>query len=114
MGKSISLNGTPFEIVGVMHEGFHGIKQELVPADLWVPISMQATVLQFPSLLTPGSGLYFLHLFGRLRENAVTDKAEFLRNQNWLNERSVTASATVRVQRSLLNASGRLTVRLFL
>jgi predicted permease len=86
VGKSISLNGTPFEVIGVMREGFHGIKQELEPADLWAPISMQATVLQFPSMLTPHSGLYFLHLFGRLSPNAVANKAEFLRSQSWLNE----------------------------
>jgi predicted permease len=86
VGKSISLNGAPFEVIGVMREGFHGIKQELEPADLWAPISMQATVLQFPSMLTAHSGLYFLHLFGRLSPKAVADKAEFLRSQNWLNE----------------------------
>jgi predicted permease len=87
VGKSISLNGTPFEVIGVMREGFHGIKQELEPADLWAPVSMQATVLQFPSMLTPQSGLYFLHLFGRLSPNAVANLAEFLRSQNWLNEK---------------------------
>jgi predicted permease len=87
VGKSISLNGTPFEVIGVMREGFHGIKQELEPADLWAPVSMQATVLQFPSMLTPHSGLYFLHLFGRLSPNAVTNKTEFLRSQNWLTEK---------------------------
>jgi predicted permease len=87
VGKSISLNGTPFEVIGVMREGFHGIKQELEPADLWAPVSMQATVLQFPSMLRPHSGLYFLHLFGRLSANAVANQAEFLHSQNWLTEK---------------------------
>ncbi len=86
VGKSISINGTPFEVIGVMREGFHGIKQELEPPDLWAPVSMQAAVLQFPSMLKTHSGLYFLHMFGRLSEKALANKAEFLRSQNWLNE----------------------------
>ena len=86
VGKSISINGTPFEVVGVMPQGFHGIKQELEPAELWTPISMQAVVLQQPSMLTPHSGLYFLHLFGRLSEAAAAHKAEFAQSQNWLNQ----------------------------
>ena len=69
-----------------MREGFHGIKQELEPADLWTPVSMQATVLQFPSMLEPHAGLFFLHMFGRLSEKAVAGKAELLQSQNWLNQ----------------------------
>ncbi len=81
VGKTISVNGTPFEVVGVMRQGFHGIKQELEPVELWTPISMQAVVLQQPSLLVPHSGLYFLHLFARLSEAAAGHKAEFARSQ---------------------------------
>ena len=86
VGRSISINGTPFEVVGVMPQGFHGIKQELEPAELWAPISMQTVVLQQPSMLTPHSGLYFLHLFARLSEGATAHKAEFAQSQNWLNQ----------------------------
>ena len=86
VGKSVSINGTPFEVVGVMPQGFHGIKQELEPTELWTPISMQAVVLQQPSMLTPHSGLYFLHLFGRLSEAAATHKAALAESQNWLNQ----------------------------
>jgi predicted permease len=86
VGQSISINGTPFEVVGVMPPGFHGIKQELEPTELWTPISMQAVVLQQPSMLKPHSGLYFLHLFGRLSEEAAAHKAEFAQSQNWLNQ----------------------------
>ena len=86
VGKSISINGTPFEVVGVMRQEFHGIKQELEPVELWTPISMQAIVLQQPSMLTPHSGLYFLHLFARLSEGAAGHKAEFAQSQNWVNQ----------------------------
>ncbi len=86
VGKSLSINGTPFDVVGVMPQQFHGIKQEWETAELWAPISMQAVVLQQPSMLTPHSGLYFLHLFGRLSAAATEHKAEFAQCQNWLNQ----------------------------
>jgi len=86
VGKSISINETPFEVVGVMPQGFHGIKQEMEPTELWTPISMQTVVLQQPSMLMPHSGLYFLHLFGRLSEGATRHKGEFAQSQNWLNQ----------------------------
>jgi predicted permease len=86
VGKSLSINGTPFETVGVMPQEFHGIKQELETAELWAPISVQTAVLQQPSMLTPHSGLYFLHLFGRLSAGATAHKAEFAQSQNWVNQ----------------------------
>jgi len=86
VGKSIAINGSPFEVVGVMPQGFLGIKQELEPTELWTPISMQTVVLQQPSMLTTHSGLYFLHLFGRLSPRAASNKAELARSQNWLNQ----------------------------
>jgi predicted permease len=86
VGKSIAINGTPFEVIGVMPEAFHGFKQELEPADLWTPISMQPVILQQPSMLTPHSGLQFLHLLGRLSPQATASKAAFAANQNWLNQ----------------------------
>jgi len=86
LGKSITINGTPFEVVGVMGQGFHGIKQELEPTELWTPISMQTVVLQHSSMLTPHSGMYFLDMFARLRPEATKNKDEFARSQNWLDQ----------------------------
>ena len=86
LGKTISLNGTPFEIVGVMPESFHGIKQELEPPDLWTPTTMQTVILKQPSLLTPGSGLYFLDVFGRLGAQTSSKKASIAQGQNWLDQ----------------------------
>ena len=85
IGKTVSLNGTPFEVIGVMPKGFHGIKQEVQPAELWTPISMQPVVLQQPTMLTPHSGLYFLHLFARLKEPAA-HKDALAHGQSWLNQ----------------------------
>jgi predicted permease len=85
VGKTISINGTPFEVVGVMPEAFHGFKQELEPSDVWVPLGMQPVVLQQPSMLEPHSGLFFLHILGRLRTGA-SDKTAFTEAQSWLNQ----------------------------
>jgi predicted permease len=38
VGRTLSINGTPFEIVGVMPEGFRGL--ELVGPDYWAPLSL--------------------------------------------------------------------------
>ena len=78
LGKSISINSTPFAIVGVMPEAFHGIKQELEPTDLWVPVTMAQEILLQPDLLKPRDS-YFLHMFAR-RSPQSTLAAE----QNWL------------------------------
>jgi predicted permease len=86
IGKTITINRVPFEVVGVMPEAFHGFKQELEPTDLWTPISMQPVVLQQPSMLLPHSGLYFLHIFGRLSPQAAAHKAAFAESQKWLNQ----------------------------
>jgi predicted permease len=86
VGKTININGTPFEVVGVMPESFHGFKQELNATDLWTPISMQQVVLQHSSMLLPHSGLYFLHILGRLSPQAAANKAAFAATQNWVNQ----------------------------
>lgn len=87
VGKTITLNSVPFEVIGVMPEAFRGFKQEMEPTDLWTPISMQPVVLQQPSMLLPHSGLYFLHIFGRLSPQAETGKTASAESQNWLNQK---------------------------
>ena len=86
VGKTVRINGTPFEVVGIMPEEFHGFKQELEPSDLWMPISMQPVALQQPSMLLPHSGLYFMHVLGRLSPEATSNKAAFAAAQNWVNQ----------------------------
>jgi predicted permease len=85
LGKTISINRTPFVVVGVMPEAFHGIKQELEPPELWTPTSMQTIVLQQPTFLTP-AGPYFLNVFGRLSSEASTNKAALAHSQAWLDQ----------------------------
>jgi predicted permease len=89
LGKTISINGTPFDVIGVMPEAFHGIKQELDPPDFWVPITMQTIVMRHPSLLMPSGGsggAYFLNVFGRLSAQATTKKSAMTQTQTWLDQ----------------------------
>jgi len=84
LGKAIGINGTAFDVIGVMPDAFHGVKQEFEPPDLWAPMTMQTIILKQPSMLTPNGGLYFLDLFGRLSSQAAADKGALASSQNWL------------------------------
>ena len=55
------------------------------PVALWTPDTMQPVVLHMPSLLTPDSGRYFLHMFGRLAPGAAKNKTVRRRSEAWLN-----------------------------
>jgi predicted permease len=85
LGKTITINGTPFTVVGVMPRQFHGLKLETDPTALWTPIMMQSVILQQPSFLGPG-GPYFLDVFARLSPAASTSKAALEQSQLWLNQ----------------------------
>ena len=78
VGKTISVNAVPFTVVGVMPEAFHGIQQELEPADLWVPITMVQEIFLQPGFLAPRS-FYFLHMVAR-RDS----RSQPLSDQSWL------------------------------
>lgn len=86
LGKTITINRTPFVVIGVMPRGFEGLKQGIEPVDLWTPVSMQTVVLQHPSMLTPGSGLLFMNMFGRLSVAAAADKRVRAQSQTWLDQ----------------------------
>ena len=64
IGKTISINATPFTVIGVMPEAFHGITQELEPPDIWVPITMIQEILLEPDMLEPRM-LDFMHMVAR-------------------------------------------------
>jgi predicted permease len=102
--QTITINGTPFEVIGVMPQGFEGLKQGLELADLWVPTTMQPAILQHPSMLTTTSGLYFMNLFGRLTPEAVADPHIRARSQNWINRQ---VHAAVRANEGAVLAPAR-------
>jgi predicted permease len=86
LGKTITINAMPFEVIGIMPRSFEGLKQGLEPADLWTPSTMQPVILNHHSMLTPGSGLYFMNAFARLSPQAAANKGALAQTQNWLNQ----------------------------
>jgi predicted permease len=78
LGKSISINATPFTVVGVMPAAFHGIQQELEPPEIWVPIAMVREILLQPGFLEPRS-FYFLHMVARRNP-----QSQLAADQMWL------------------------------
>ena len=78
LGETITINATPFTVIGVMPRAFHGIKQELEPPDLWVPVTMVEEVFLQPNMLRPRS-FYILHMFARR-----SPQSSLAADQNWL------------------------------
>ena len=74
IGRTLTLNGTAFAIVGVMPPGFSG---EWIgrPIDLWVPFTMHPQVLiEEPGPLIAGNANW-LHIFGRLKPGVTLKQA---------------------------------------
>jgi predicted permease len=73
LGREISINGRPFEIIGVCREGFTGL--ETVPTDLYVPITMHAAVLPGPDLFGPEKPS-LVNIIGRLATGISMEQAK--------------------------------------
>ena len=75
LGTTVTINRTPFTIVGVMPDGFTG---DWVgrPIDVWVPTMMQgAVMIEAPDALTKPND-YWLRLVGRLHPGVSRSAAE--------------------------------------
>ena len=81
IGKTISINGTPFTVIGVMPEAFNGITQELEPPDIWVPVTMIQEILLEPDMLTPRM-LDFMHMVARRKPHS-----QYAADQAWLDRK---------------------------
>jgi putative ABC transport system permease protein len=68
VGKSISLNGDPYYVVGVMPIGFHSPDDE--DRDLWVPLHQQVRPDRMLS-----RDQHYLQVAGRLRPGVTLDQA---------------------------------------
>ena len=78
LGKSISVNAAPFTVIGVMRPAFHGIQQELEPAEIWIPVTMSREILQQDGFLNPRS-FYFMHMVARR-----SSQSQLGAGQGWL------------------------------
>ena len=80
LGKIITLNGVPCNIVGVAPPRFYGIMLGTEPPDIWAPLTMQAELMHEPSNLA-ANGPYWLHMAARLAPGHSVQQ-----DQIWLND----------------------------
>ncbi|HEU4629931.1 MAG TPA: ABC transporter permease [Gemmatimonadaceae bacterium] len=73
VGKAIRLNGTPFTVVGVAAEGFHGTN--LTAPDLWVPLTA-STYLGLPASLFTSRASVWLMGVARLAPGVTLEAAQ--------------------------------------
>jgi predicted permease len=74
VGKSVSLNGTTFTIVGVMPPEFFGVRVRRAP-DFWVPLAFHPQIELRKSFLED-KNVYWLNMVGRLKPGVQIGQAE--------------------------------------
>jgi macrolide transport system ATP-binding/permease protein len=72
LGKTVVLNQTVFTVVGVSAQNFVGT--EIVPPDVWIPFTVQPTVIKGENFLRPNVG--WLNLVGRLKPGMSSSDAQ--------------------------------------
>lgn len=79
IGKTIQINQTSFEIIGVAPTGFFGETVGEAP-DVWVPMMMEDTIYPGRDLLSPGKGGVDQHMWlqsiGRLKAGVRPEQAK--------------------------------------
>ena len=77
VGSTIRLQGTPYTIVGIAGPSFRGHVNDS-RTDIWVPISMQASLTRSPSRLEPTTPweTYWLNILMRLKPGVTFERAE--------------------------------------
>ena len=75
VGRSITVNGTAFTVIGVMPTKFYGVDLNEQSPDMWLPITMQPEVMLQPSLLKP-DGLFWIHIMARRKPDMSLAQAQ--------------------------------------
>lgn len=73
VGRTLTVNGRSFTVVGVAPEGFHGTDWSVVPA-LWVPMMMNGLIHEWGRLDQPR--VRFQHIYARLGPSVSRDDVE--------------------------------------
>ena len=85
VGKTLTINGTPFTITGVAAPGFHSMVWGRMPA-VYVPLTMQGVIEPEWSYLNERRA-YWINLAGRLRDGVTEAQAEASMNALFLSLR---------------------------
>ena len=75
VGSALTINGTPFTVIGVMPPRFYGVDLNAESPDMWLPVTMQPEVSLQPTLIAP-NGLQWLHLMGRRKPGTDIKQAQ--------------------------------------
>jgi predicted permease len=75
VGRTLTINGTLFTVVGVMRPTFYGVVLNKESMDMWLPITMQQEVMLQPSLIDP-HGLYWMHMMARSKPGVPVAQAQ--------------------------------------
>ena len=75
IGRVITINGTPFTVIGVMPGRFYGVDLNEQSPDMWLPITMQQEVMMQPSLLAP-DGMFWVHIMARSKPGVPVSQAQ--------------------------------------
>ena len=73
-GRTLLINGRPFEIIGVAPPGFSGLT-EMSAADMWTPLSMYPAIHPMPALVNSRRALLFTAV-GRVKTGLSRAQAE--------------------------------------
>ena len=74
VGKTFTINGTNFTVVGIAPPEFFGVRIRRSP-DFWVPLSFQPQIELRESFLT-NQQVYWLTIVGRLKPDVTLDQAQ--------------------------------------
>jgi predicted permease len=76
IGRSITINGTSFMVVGVMPAAFYGVDLNEQAPDMWLPITMQPAVMMTPRSILNPDGLFWIHIMARRRSDVSVAQAQ--------------------------------------
>jgi predicted permease len=75
IGRTITVNRTPFTVIGVMRPGFYGSTLDQQAPDMWLPITMQPQVMLQSSQLGPDD-LFWIDIIARQKPGLPTAQAQ--------------------------------------
>ncbi|MDX1568394.1 MAG: ABC transporter permease, partial [Longimicrobiales bacterium] len=73
IGRTVTINGSPFQIVGVAPEGFRGPMQIASPA-LWAPLAMEPTLMAGSGSNMEARSDNFMNIVARIPDGATVDR----------------------------------------
>lgn len=76
LGRTVTVNGHPFTVVGVAPKGFRGLSEIEEPTQLWVPVMMHPVVSpHLGDLMEKGYGMRPFWAVGRLKAGVSHERA---------------------------------------